>query len=238
MNILNSRQNAKLNSHDVVEEYLDENPDIVATNVAFKNAFEEVKPLLAQIWTTAQKSGKVITGIAAGKKTSKRTLSQKAAKIAGQICAYAAKTGNAELKDASDFVFSDFNRLKEGEVALRCQTIHDLGTEHKSALDIYGVTEEKLAALQMAIDGYTRVASKPRAAIADRSVTKAEVKEMFEQVDTVFTEQLDLLIEDFAETHPTFVAGYKARRKLVDPKSKSKLTPEPTGDDGDANKPA
>lgn len=222
MKILDARQEAKLNSYEVVEAHCNENPDIVTTNTAFAAAFNELKPLIAGIKAAAQQSGAVITGIAAAKKISKRDLSQSTSKIAGLIYAYAAKTGNTELKNAVDFSATDIKRLKDGEMALRCREIYDLGVANQTDLKNYGVTPAKLEALQTAIDNYTQSAPKPRAAIADRSVGKANLKAMFAQADRIFTEQLDLLIKDIAETHTDFAAAYKAKRKIVDPKSKKK----------------
>jgi hypothetical protein len=81
------------------------------------------------------------------------------------------------------------------------------------------VTAAKLADLQTAIDAYTQTAQKPRAAITDRAVVKAANKAKLKQVLKIFAKRLDLLIEDYAETHADFVAAFKEKRKIVDPKT-------------------
>jgi hypothetical protein len=232
MKMLDARQQAKLNSYDVVDTHFSDNAFIINSNTAFKNTVNEVKPIIANLKAAARQSGAVTAGITEGKNNLKQTLSQKAAKIAGLIYAYAAKNGNPELKAAVDFSPSELSRLKDGELAPRSQTIHDAGVANLAALADYGVTDEKLADLQTAITAYSQTAPQPRAAIADRSVVKANIKQLFAAIDKIFTEQLDRLIEDFAETHPDFVAGYKAKRKIVDPKTKSAPPPSVTGSGG------
>jgi hypothetical protein len=103
------------------------------------------------------------------------------------------------------------------------QNIDDAGVEHKDALAAYGVTDAKLADLQTAINGYTGEVAKPRNAIVDRKVTKAQIKDLFKQADEILVEQMDKLIEDFAEDNPEFVAQYNAARIIIDPKTGKKI---------------
>ncbi|CAN5368581.1 hypothetical protein BH10ACI1_BH10ACI1_20340 [soil metagenome] len=222
MKILEARQEAKLNMYEVVEMLCDANPTIIATIVAFVAAYNEFKALIANINTAAQLSSAVLTGIAADKKVSKLGLSQIAAKIAGQIFAYSAKNGNNTLKAAVNFSVSDLSRMKDGELAALCQTIHDKGIENKDVLTDYGVTTAKLAELQAAINAYAESVPKPRTAITERSTTKANIKQMFKDADSVLLEQMDKLVEDFAEDFPDFVSNYKNARIIVDPKPKKK----------------
>jgi hypothetical protein len=227
--VMDSKQEAKFNMYQVVILRCDDNITIVDLNTAFKNSFADFKAISAQIGAKAQIAGAVITGIAANKSVSRNDLCSNAARIAGLIYAYAAKTGNNELKQAVNFSKTDLIRLKDGEHAPVCQNIHDAGIANKNALVDYGVTTEKLAALQAAIDGYTGEVARPRAAIVDRKVTKAQIKELFKQADAILTEQMDNLIEDFAADNPEFVAQYKAARIIIDPKTGKKLTDETTG---------
>lgn len=222
LKIFTKREEAQLNMMDVVIEHLDNNADFVALNLGFKDAVEEVKPIIAAIKATAPQSAASTAGITAGKGTSKQTVSEKTARIAGLAYAYAEKTANPEMQAVVDVSKSELKEMKDGELALRCQEIHDLAAANQVALQDYGVTVAKLADLQTAIDGFAQTAQKPRAAITDRSVVKADLKTKFAQANKIFKKRLDRLIEDYAETHPDFVAAYKAKRIIVDPKTKSK----------------
>jgi hypothetical protein len=154
MKILTARQEVKRNMYDVVILKCEANLPIITTNAALLAAFNEFKAVIANITSAAPLSAVVTSGITMDKFVSKTDLSQTTAIIAGQIYAYAAKNGNNELKNAVNFSVSDLKRLKDGEIAARCQTIHDLGVTNNNLLKGYGVSDEKLVALQMAIDNF------------------------------------------------------------------------------------
>jgi hypothetical protein len=226
LKVLDSKQESKFKMYNVVITRCDDNASIVDLNVAFKNAFTDFRAIVAQIGANAQKAGVVLKGIAADKTVSKKDLCANAAKTGGLIYAYAAKTGNNKLKQSVDFSKSDLMKLKDGEIAAVCQTIHSAGVENKAALTDYGVTDKKLADLQTAIDSYTGEVAKPRSAIIDRKVTKAQTKDLFKQADALLVEQMDNLIEDFLDTNAQFVAEYKSARIIIDPKTGKKIKDE------------
>ncbi len=237
MQTLTARQEAKLNMYEVVAVTLDANSAITAANAALTAAIVEFKAFIAQIMAAAQTSSAVLTGIAADKKATKNSVSQTAAVIAGQIFAFAAKNGNNTLKQAVNFSATDLRRVKDGEFVPRCQTIHNLGVEHKTALADYGITDAKLADLQTAIDDYAQSVPKPRAAITDRATVKANIKQYFRQADTLLAEQVDKLVETFSKESPDFVATYRNARVIIDPKSKKKES-DGTDNGGGNNPPA
>lgn len=237
MKLLFSRQEAKLNMYEVVEMLGDENAALIAANPAFASGIAELKPVIADIKTLAQQTGENLTGIAADKKVNKTELCRIAGVMAGRIIAYANKTGDNTLKRAVDYSRSDLMKLKDAEVALQCQNIHDKASKFKTELADYGVTDAKLSELQTAINNYTPNVSLPRTAVIERSTIKVRVKEKFKQADQILTGQLDKLIDDFADTNPEFVTKYKKARIIVDPKTSSRGTGE-GGTQGGGNPPA
>jgi hypothetical protein len=236
--VLDRKQETRLNMYGVVIMRCDNNEVIVNTNLAFKNGFADFKVIAGNIATQAQAAGAVITGIAMDKGVSAADLCALAARNAGLIYAYAAKTGNNTLRQAVDFSKSDLQRLKDAELAPVCQNIHDAGVANLAALGDYGVTAAKLAEFQTAINGYLAQIAAPRDAIVDRKVTKANIVELFKQGDFILREVLDKLIEDFADDNPDFVKQYKSARIIIDPKSKSKDDDDDNNGGGNNNPPA
>lgn len=231
--ILNSRQEAKLNMYGVVYNHCVLNQAIVDTNLACKNAVAAFGAVIGRINSAAELVGAVLTGIAVDKSVSKNDLAGKASHIAGLIYAWASETGNNTLKQAVNFSTSDLLKIKDGEIAARCRTIHDAGVADLDTLKDYGVSQAKLDALQAAIDGYETQVPKPRAAIADRATRKANIKQMFKDADAILVERLDKLVENFKADNPDFVKTYKNSRVIVDPKSKAKPDGESGGGGGD-----
>ena len=237
MKILTARQEVKLNMYEVVRMVVDQNSDIITASPVFVESFTEFKGVADGIRANAPLSGAVLTGITADKRVSKLSLSKTCAFVAGLGFAYAAKTKNNTLKAAFDFSENQLKRIKDGEIAARCQAIHDLLLENRAALEPYGVTTDKLQELQAAIDSYTATAPKPRTAVTNRSTIKANIKAQFARADKILEEQMDKLIENFAESAPDFVTEYKKARIIVDEKSKTKEG-NPNGENGGNNPPA
>lgn len=237
MKILTARQEVKLNMYEVVRMVVNEHSDIITANQAFSESFTEFEGVADGIRANAPLSGAVLTGITADKRVSKLSLSKTCAFLAGLGFAYAAKSKNNTLKAAFDFSENQLKRIKDGEIAARCQAIHDLLLENRGALEIYGVTTDKLQELQAAINSYAASAPKPRTAVTNRSTIKANIKAQFARADEILEEQMDKLIENFAESAPDFVTEYKKARIIVDEKSKPKEG-EPDGENPITSPPA
>lgn len=229
MKILTARQEVKLNMYEVVRMVVTDHSDIIAASPVFVEGFTEFEGVADGIRANAPLSAAVLTGITVDKRVSKLGLCKICAYLSGLGFAYAAKTKNNTLKAAFDFSENKLKRIKDGEIAARCQAIHDLLLENRAALEPFGVTATKLTELQTAINDYTATAPKPRTAVTNRSTIKANIKAQFARADEILEEQMDKLIENFAESAPDFVTAYKKARIIVDEKSKTKEG-EPTGE--------
>ncbi len=228
--MLTARQEAKLNMYQVVQGYCAENSAIVDTNIAFKDSVTDFGVEVAAIDSGAQLVGTNLTGIAADKTVSRSSLTTETVTMAGRIYAYAAKIGNNTLKQAADITDTDLRRFKDGELAPACQAVHDLADANKVELADYGVTAPKLAALQALITAFAADVPKPRAAIAGRKTTREQIRQRYENADSILRDRMDRLVNDFAANNAEFVAGYFNARIIVDPKSKSKENGE--GEEG------
>lgn len=91
-----------------------------------------------------------------------------------------------------------------------------------AALAPHGVTTAKLKALQDAIKKFAAVVPVPRQRITSRKSATQRLELEFSEAERCLTEGLDLLINQFAEEHPEFVAEFKNARVVADGPSASK----------------
>jgi hypothetical protein len=213
---MNAKQLAKFTMYQSVENHCEDNSGIIVANVAFQTAFNIFKTKTAAISATEQQIELPLTGIAAGKKTSKQDLCELASDTASLIYAFAEATGNVVLKDEVDYSLSALLKTKDSLLALRCRNIHDKGVENKDGLEPYGVTTATLANLQNAIAGYTATAPKPRAALSQRNTLQNNLIRLFKETDAVLKEQMDKLIVAFRKSHPDFYNTYFKLREIPD----------------------
>ena len=233
---MNAKQEAKLNMYRATEKHVDDNAAVIASNLAFQTAFNKFKTNIVAITNTAQLKGVALTGITADKSSSKQTLCQLAAGIAGVIYAYASANSNNTLKQEMNLPVSKLMRTRDEELAPRCQNIHDKGTANLAALTDYGITAAMLATLQTAINNYSAETPKPRTALIGRKTANANLAALFKENDALLNDQLDKLAELFKTTNPDFVKTYESTRIIVDPPTKPKK-PKVTANKQDDNEP-
>lgn len=215
---MNALQEATLNMQRAVEQHLDANIPIIETVRAFSTAFDRFKGFNTQIIPAVGAQETPRTGFATDKRTSKTQLCNATLIISKPMRAFATDTGDNALFDEVDYAFTELNRLRDDQIAPRCQIIHDRALANLPALGDYGITAEKLAVLQNEITGYTAQVPKPRSARADRSVQTANLAELFRESKKAL-KQMDDLIDNFATDHADFVRIYKDLRKVDKPSS-------------------
>lgn len=218
---MNAKQIAKLKMYRATEQYCDNNPLIVASNVAFQTAFNNFKVKITAIINLTQQGDVVLKGITQDKQALKQNLCQMTADIAKLIFAYASATSNNTLKQEVNFSPSALAQTRDGQLVPRCQNIHDRGISNLSALADYGVTVQLLDNLQTAIDNYLAESPKPRTAISQRSTLTANLATLFTETDLILREQMDNLVVAFKTEYPDFVKTYESTRFIVDSPTKS-----------------
>lgn len=214
---MNAKQDAKLSMYRAIAALCDGSAPIVSKNVAFVAALGDFKTNIAAINTAAQQEAAVITGITIDKNRSKQTLCASTAEMAAMIYAYAATVGNNTLKMEADFPVSGLMKLRDDQLVPRCQNIHDTGETNREALADYGVTKANLADLQTAIDDYSAVIAKPRAAITNRKMQGETLDQLFEANDAILKDRMDKLAQTFRAANPDFVQTYEATRRVIKP---------------------
>lgn len=122
---MNTKQEAKLNMYRATEKHCDDNAAIIASTIAFQNAFNNFKTKIAAIVSTTQQKDLALTGITVDKSSSKQTLCPLMAETAGIIYAFASATANNTLKQEVNFSNTALLKTKDDQLAPRCQNIHD-----------------------------------------------------------------------------------------------------------------
>ena len=85
-----------------------------------------------------------------------------------------------------------------------------------AALAPHGVTTAKLKALQDALKKFSAAVSKPRERITSRKSATERLAKEFRAAEKCLTEGLDLLVDQFEEDYPEFVAEFNNARVVVE----------------------
>jgi len=231
---MNTKQEAKLNMYRATEKHRDDNAAIIASTVAFQNAFNNFKTKIAAIVSTTQQKDLALTGITVDKSSSKQTLCQLTADIAGIIYAFASATANNTLKQEVNFSYTALLKTKDDQLAPRCQNIHDKAVANLADLSDYGIKSATLTTLQTAINNYSAEAPKPRTAATQRKTMTINLNNLFKEADAILRNQMDKLVVTFKTANPDFVQTYESNRIIIDPATtatqlKGKITDKSNG---------
>lgn len=212
---MNSKQESKLNMYNAVIAYCNESDGITVAIPAFAPAFAAFTNIANAIDSTAQLEAQVITGITINKADLKKVLCTSAEGLAAAVYAYASVEGDPVLQEKSNYSVSDFLRLKDDELTIISQNLHDAAAGIVADLLTYGVTAATLEAFQELIDEYSDSVTAPRNAVALRKTYVAQLKILFKETDKILKTQLDKLALQFKTSQPEFYATYKNNRRII-----------------------
>ena len=218
---MNDRQAAKLSMYKAVNAYCTENAAITATVPAFHTAIADFSARINAIRLAAQAEAFIITGITAGKASKKLTLCNTALTVASALFAYAASTGNMELKHKAGYSFTSLSRMSAIQLPVNCRNIHAAATENAAALSPFGITQATLDSFIAAIQSFEAAAPEPRNAVSRRSAQVMNLATLFRQADNILKLRMDKLALLFKSTHPAFYLNYKNNRIIIDPATRS-----------------
>lgn len=226
---MTDRQAAKLSMYKAVNACCAENTIITATVPAFHAAIADFSTQINAIRLAIQAEAFVITGITADKSSKKTAVCNSALTVASALFAYAASTGNMELKHKASYSARGFSRLSAIRLSAACRNIHAAATENLAALSPFGITQVNLDSFLAAIQSFEAAVPAPRNAISRRSTQVLSIAALFRQADTILKQRMDKLAILFKTSHPAFFLNYKNNRIIIDPGTqKTKIdTPAP-----------
>jgi len=213
---MNKIEESKLNMYDAVIAFCSANQAIVSSVPAFQAAFTSFQSTVSDIHLAAQAEASVITGIAADKSQLKAALCSHAVELASCLYAFAAASGNQELKAQVSFTPHAIGRIKDGMLVPACANIRDAAAANLAALAAYGITPATIAHLQDAMDGFAAKLAAPRNALSRRAACRTSIKLLFKKGDGIIKEQMDKIATRFRSTSKDFYDAYKNNRVIID----------------------
>lgn len=183
------------------------------------DSFTSFETLVSQIEKTALRQQESKTkGYTAERNQYQLALAEKAYSIVLKLRAFAKRTNNEVLRKAIDVSLSSLQNMPEQKVIGQCQIIHEKGKKHQVDAAAYKITDEALAELQSAIDGFKPLGSF-RDTVGDQlSVATDGLDSLFGQAREtldILDDEVEALIED-----ADFISAYTEARKITDRKAR------------------
>jgi hypothetical protein len=228
---MNSRQDNHLSMEIVTGDFLENTPPEVLVQLPeIEDLRENLLNNVGALQMLAGNQGVNITGNRMTKESIREEMTQRGFETAGDVCAYAIAIGDEVLQMKSTFVYSDFEKMRNNEIASVCLVIHNLALPIVSNLESYGTTVTSLSRLRDSILAYNQALPQTRNNIALRVTITERIEELFEENNQILF-RIDKLVSRLKFREPTYYKDYFNVRKIVDTGShklsiKGKITNE------------
>lgn len=223
---MNKNQSNKLRMLIGVSAYLAENPEIVNEVPEMTVAKENLDGIVSDINYNYNVSNTALFGKTDDKHSARSEVVKNVMAFAGGLYAWAAKTGNNEIINASSVVRSDLYKIREAEFAPVIKDLLDKAKDRTQELADFGITEELISNLENYLNNYSSALGKREISAGIRSNAVRSLKELFAES----IKALDVL-DKFAEVqklkHKAFYEEYLVLRRIKNlGENKSKVPPE------------
>ena len=136
--------------------------------------------------------------------------------IASAVNVYAKINGKADLKENSKVTVSDLRRLRDSELLIKAQYLHDIAQTNIADLANFGVAEANLTNLQSLIDTYKSSIEVKDTSFAEKSAARESLSKLFDDANEILKEEIDMLMELFRTSDSDFYNSYKSARVIRD----------------------
>jgi hypothetical protein len=177
---------------------------------------DELKTAIESIETLSKQASESTVGVTESKNQLWEKLIKESYIITSALTAYAARTGNAELKNKVNYTESDLVNSRQNQLLDDVEKIYALAAENISKLADYGIVAAELESIRVNIDSFRQSMPGSRSTIANRKVSGQSLRELFAQTDNILNEQLDRMMEKYTKVNPAFYEEYKVARTIVD----------------------
>lgn len=221
---MNKTQQHQLAAYLAVKAVCDEHRPIWQPIPAFADYYTDFAIQLTNIYVMAQNRLVDNTGISQHKLQARVVMANLGLVIGSALRAYAITANDYLLAEKLDYLLSDLACGPDLDAAENGQKIHDAAQENLAGLADYGVTEARLCDLQIAINAFAPLLSKPLDPKTSGRTLQERLQAAFNVAD-VALEKLDQIIGQFESTHADFARSYHQARRTPETADPSMIQP-------------
>lgn len=205
---------------------------------ALKSAADRLDSVLAKLKEKLQDTMTVSKGKKETKSEAEDALLNELVTVSKGLYAYAAVTGNPEIREKVRVTESQLRYMRDTELVAKSRTISGVGAENQSKVGDYGVTAERLTSLNARIDAFEKAIGERESSVAQRKGARSSVYENFDQAMGILVDEIDNLMEPFKATDPQLFNEYSEARVVKDVGLRHRPPPPPPPPDQAPDQPS
>jgi hypothetical protein len=219
-----------LNMGNAVTALFDNEPQVITDCPSFGEPVTNLKRIIRQAQDIDKKFSTATGGKTPSKYNAEDNLLEDLMPVKSALNALACKTQNEELKALSSESEASLKRLRDAEFLKIAETIKDEAVKYLPQLSIYQITEADITHLQQMIDSYKSAIGGRDTGLSSRSAYRKELTLKLDELNKLFEEELDNLIELLRKKNRLFYDKYQSARGIKDLGKSHKGTNEEGGD--------
>jgi hypothetical protein len=214
---MKKRNMVRLKMIENVLTFCRQHPAPVDSLPALKASLARLQSLYDRIRAVGTDASIQVDGVQDAKENADERLIDLLSPFCSSVYAYAADTGNQELRGEVDFSDYSFARLPEQQLSLTANRILEFTARHIAALADYGVTATDVTEIKDALASYDAYLMAPRRAITHRSQSIDTSGELLKEAETLLRESIDKVAIRLNKPHPAFYKEYLENRLIIGP---------------------
>lgn len=176
--------------------------------------YTQLNTLIAALISADAGSRADLTGVAISKSIKRQALEILALKLSNALASYSVVNNDTVLQKRADFPSSTWYSFSEEELVTQTTIIKNLATPLSASLVPYGAAAADVSAIDTALTAFTDAISDPTLAIDQRKMDNIQVIQVIDQIRTLFTEKLDILMRSFEVNSGSIYSLYQSARAI------------------------
>jgi len=155
-----------------------------------------------------------LTGYALMKSKKRQVLENFALKVSNAVATYAVVKDDSVLLKKADYPTSKWYLVSEEELITYATSVKNLAEPLAADIEPYGANAADVSKLSDCINDFTNVISDPSLAIDQRKEDNASVGDIIDDIRTLFTTKLDIVMRSFEANNASLYDLYKSARAI------------------------
>jgi len=185
------------------------------TFIPFSDLVTQLKATYTQVAAEAALQDQITQGITQNKANLQSIMVATAYEIENKINIYATFINDPALAASFNFTYTQIESLRDTELVIRANTIHDTALANLAALAPYNITALVLTDFKTAIDNFAAVIEAPQLKQNEKKIAKQNLTNLFNTAVT-YLKRIDKLMPQYKTAATQFYNEYTEARQIKD----------------------
>ena len=213
---MNKKQINKTRSYSVIVLVLEKFNQLFSSYPELIQAHQRLKDYLVQIEQNRQVQEANNAGLTITKTILRENLIKLIKQFLAALRAYATSTKNIELKAKASYTNSTLLRAADPILFDIGLLLYKLALPLNNELARFFITSAEYEAMENTLNNFKSSIPQKRAATGTSKVSTGNINDIFNTIDALLKDELDLLLMPFQYSQPDFYNEYQSARSIVE----------------------